>query len=115
MIVVLTMSLHVYTRMIHQVVENSHIHSVLMDGVVLYHKEGESLEKIVTILCDEQDAQTIVDVAKAVSPRSAVEIKQGIRPFAASTKTTSLAVAADRIYFVRDRARKSPSRRPSDH
>jgi hypothetical protein len=101
--------------MIHHVVENSHIHSVLMDGVVMYHKTGQILEKVVTILCAEQDALTIVDAAKAFCPESAVEINKGIRPFAASTRATSLAVPADRTPLARGRARRSSSRGPSDH
>jgi hypothetical protein len=67
-----------YEQIIMQAERRTRLHSVLVNAVVVYHREGESRRKVVKVLCDEAGVGLILDAAKKFCPEAIREIEESL-------------------------------------
>jgi hypothetical protein len=67
-----------YEQIMMRVERKTRLHSVLMNAVVVYHRERESRRKVVKVLCDETGAALILEAAKTLCPEAIQEIEESL-------------------------------------
>jgi hypothetical protein len=68
-----------YDRLLSEFSEESHIYTILKNGVVIHHFEAGNEFRTVEILCEKFHARMILAVAEMVCPEAAAEIEEAIR------------------------------------
>jgi hypothetical protein len=67
-----------HDRIVTQVGRDSRLHSILMNGVVVYDRRTTPPRKLVKLLCEKSDAEMLLDAAKALCPEATAEIEESI-------------------------------------
>jgi len=67
-----------FERILGQITEQSRLHSILMNSIVVYDHQDGLRKKVVKILCKASDADKLLDAAKTLCPEAAVEIEKSI-------------------------------------
>ena len=68
-----------YEQMVNRVAEHSHVHSILMNGVVVHDYQTGVRRRIVKILCDQADAGMLRDATETLCPEALPEMEQSIK------------------------------------
>jgi len=67
-----------HDQMVNRIAEHSRFRSILMNGVTVYDRETRVRRKVVRILCEKSDAETLLLIAETVCQEAVSEIKKGI-------------------------------------
>ena len=68
-----------YDRLLSKVSEDSRIHAILKDGLVIHNFEAGAQVKMIEIHCDKFYARMILAAAEIYCPEAAAEIEESIR------------------------------------
>jgi hypothetical protein len=68
-----------YDRLLSEFSEESHIYTILKNGVVIHHFEAGDEFRTVEILCEKFHARMILAAAEVYCPEAAAEIEEAIR------------------------------------
>jgi hypothetical protein len=67
-----------YEQILIRAERKTRLYSVLMNAIVVYHREGESRRKVAKVLCDESAVALILEAAKKFCPEAIAEIEESL-------------------------------------
>ena len=68
-----------YEQIVNRVAEDSHVHSILMNGVVIHDYQTGVRRRVVKILCNKADAEMLRHATKTLCPEALPELEQSIK------------------------------------
>ena len=77
--ILVDISMEYYEQMLNRVAEDSQIHSILMNGVVVHDYQTGLRRRVVKILCDKSDAEMLRDATETLCPEALPEMEQSIK------------------------------------
>jgi hypothetical protein len=77
--ILIAISPEYYDRLLSEFSEESHIYTILKNGVVIHHFEAGDEFRTVEILCEKFHARMILAAAEMYCPEAAAEIEEAIR------------------------------------
>ena len=77
--ILVDISMEYYEQIVNRVAEDSHVHSILMNGVVIHDYQTGVRRRVVKILCNKADAEMLRHAAKTLCPEALPELEQSIK------------------------------------
>ena len=77
--ILVDISLEYYEQMVYRLPEPSHVHSILMNSVVVHDYQTGVRRKVVKIVCNKSDAEMLCDATETLCPEALPEMEQSIK------------------------------------
>jgi hypothetical protein len=77
--ILVDISMEYYEQMVNRVAEHSHLHSILMNGVMVHDYQTGVRRRVVKILCNKVDAEMLRDATITLCPEALSELEQSIK------------------------------------
>jgi hypothetical protein len=77
--ILVDISLEYYEQMVNRVAAYSHVHAILMNGVVVHDYQTGVRRRVVKILCNKSDAEILRDATETLCPEALPEIEESTK------------------------------------